>query len=176
MSEFVSLTCPSCGGKLQIGNDVDRFACSYCGCEHVVKRSGGIVSLAPVIEEIRSVKNGVDKTASELAIKRLQEEQNKVRKSIPDDNPGCLGKIGNLFIVVALLALLYGFFSLLSGEESSLIIALVVFAVFLILGIVIANQNAKNRIERNRPYLEKIASLQSEINRHMEIVNNKDDH
>ena len=110
MPEFVSLTWPSCGGKLQIGNDVDRFACSYCGSEHVVKRSGGIVSLAPVIEEIRSVKNGVDKTASELAIKRLQEEQNNLRKSIPDDNPGCLGKIGTFSITIAILALLYGFF------------------------------------------------------------------
>lgn len=175
MPEFVSLTCPSCGGKLQIGNDVDRFACSYCGSEHVVKRSGGIVSLAPVIEEIRSVKKGVDKTASELAIKRLQEEQNNVRKSIPDNNPGCLGKIGNLSIAIAIFALLYGFFGLLSDEVETLIIAFVVFVVFLIIGIVIAKQTEKNGIEQIRPYREKIACLQSEINRHLEIVNGNEE-
>lgn len=41
MADFVSLTCPSCNGKLQIGKDLDRFACSYCGTEFVVNRGGG---------------------------------------------------------------------------------------------------------------------------------------
>jgi sensor histidine kinase YesM len=74
MADYVSLTCPSCGGKLNITSDIERFACGHCGNEHIVKRGGGIVSLAPVIEHLIQVKNGVDKTASELAIKRLQEE------------------------------------------------------------------------------------------------------
>ena len=67
------------------------------------------------------------------------------------------------------------FFNLLSGEESSLMIALGVFVAFLIIGIVIVNQTAKNRIAQNKPYLEKISSLQSEINRHLEIVNGKEE-
>jgi len=40
MADFVSLTCPSCNGKLQIGKDLDRFACGYCGTEFVVNRGG----------------------------------------------------------------------------------------------------------------------------------------
>ena len=47
--------------------------------------------------------------------------------------------------------------------------------VFLIIFIVIAKQTQKNRIEQIRPYREKIASLQSEINRHLEIVNGKEE-
>jgi len=74
MEKFLTLTCPSCGGKLQITQDVDRFACSYCGVEHIVKRGGGIVSIAPVIESLKRVQEGTDKTASELAIVRLQKE------------------------------------------------------------------------------------------------------
>jgi hypothetical protein len=74
MRDFVTLTCPSCGGKLQITNDIDRFACSHCGNEHAVKRSGGIVALAPVVEGLAKVQAGTDKTASELAIVRLQRE------------------------------------------------------------------------------------------------------
>jgi primosomal protein N' len=74
MSDFVTLTCPSCGGKLEITNDIDRFACAHCGAEHVVRRGGGLVSLAPVVNEIRRVGVGVDKTASELAIRRLTNE------------------------------------------------------------------------------------------------------
>lgn len=74
MADFVSLTCPSCGGRLQIGNDVNRFACSYCGGEHIVQRSGGIVSLAPVVAGLEKLQVGVDKTAAELAIRRLKSE------------------------------------------------------------------------------------------------------
>ena len=74
MADVFSLTCPSCGGKLQITKDIERFACEHCGNEHIVKRSGGVLSLAPVVEGLRKVRVGVDKTASELAIRRLSEE------------------------------------------------------------------------------------------------------
>jgi hypothetical protein len=74
MADFVTLTCPSCGGKLEITSDIDRFACSHCGREHIVKRSGGIISLSPVVDELKKVGVGVDKTAAELAIVRLQKE------------------------------------------------------------------------------------------------------
>jgi predicted RNA-binding Zn-ribbon protein involved in translation (DUF1610 family) len=33
MPDYITLTCPSCGGKLNITNDMQRFACSYCGKE-----------------------------------------------------------------------------------------------------------------------------------------------
>jgi len=74
MTAFVTLSCPSCGSKLQVTNDLDRFACGACGNEHVVRRTGGIVSLAPVVEGLLEVKISVDKTASELAIPRLEKE------------------------------------------------------------------------------------------------------
>jgi hypothetical protein len=74
MGDFITLTCPTCGGKLQITSDIERFACGHCGNEHIVKRGGGIISLAPVTESMNNIKAGVDKTASELAIKRLLEE------------------------------------------------------------------------------------------------------
>lgn len=74
MSEFVTLACPSCGGKLEITKDIDRFACGHCGREHLVKRSGGMVSLDPILQSLQRVEAGVGKTASELAIVRLQKE------------------------------------------------------------------------------------------------------
>ena len=61
MANFVTLSCPSCGGKLQITQDVERFACSHCGQEHIVKRSGGIVSLSPVVDALKRVGAGGDK-------------------------------------------------------------------------------------------------------------------
>ncbi len=72
--DFVTLTCPTCGGKLKITSDINRFACGHCGNEHIVKREGGLVAIAPVIEGLNDVRIGVDKTASELAINRLRQE------------------------------------------------------------------------------------------------------
>jgi primosomal protein N' len=71
MADIINLTCPSCGGKLQISSDVNRFSCGYCGNEQIVVRSGGAITIAPVVEGLKEVKSGVDKTASELAIKRI---------------------------------------------------------------------------------------------------------
>ena len=74
MPDFITLSCPSCGYKLQITEDIDRFACVACGNEHIINRSGGIVTLKPVIDSIKSVQVGVDRTASEVAIVRLKQE------------------------------------------------------------------------------------------------------
>lgn len=74
MADFITLTCPSCGGKLQITNDIEQFVCGHCGNEHIVRRGGGIIAITHVIESIKKVQTGTDKTASELAIKRLKEE------------------------------------------------------------------------------------------------------
>ena len=52
MSDFITLSCPTCNGKLKITDDIDRFACVHCGNEHVVKRGGGVVSLKPVVEQL----------------------------------------------------------------------------------------------------------------------------
>lgn len=74
MSDFFTLSCPTCGGKLQITSDIDRFACGHCGNEHVVSRVGGTVSVTLVVEGLKKVQAGTDKTASELAIQRFKQE------------------------------------------------------------------------------------------------------
>jgi len=74
MPDFISLTCPTCGGKLQITPDIERFACAHCGNEHLVRRGAGVVSLAPVVESMDGLRRATDRTASEMAIRRLNEE------------------------------------------------------------------------------------------------------
>lgn len=71
MPDFITLTCPSCGGKLKITEDIERFACAHCGIEHLVRRGEGIVSLSPVF---KGIAKGVDNTAFELAITRLDKD------------------------------------------------------------------------------------------------------
>lgn len=45
MTEFVTLNCPTCGGKLDIGRSLSRLTCGFCGSEHLIFRDGATVSL-----------------------------------------------------------------------------------------------------------------------------------
>jgi hypothetical protein len=74
MPDILTLTCPTCGGRLQITHDIERFACAHCGNEHLVRRGTGVVTLAPVVESMDGLRRATDRTASELAIRRIQED------------------------------------------------------------------------------------------------------
>lgn len=45
MSDFITLQCPSCGGKLSVGNNVLSLKCEHCGVEHIIRREAGEVTL-----------------------------------------------------------------------------------------------------------------------------------
>jgi F0F1-type ATP synthase membrane subunit b/b' len=74
LADFITLSCPSCGGKLHITPDIDRFACAHCGNEHLVKRTGGVVALQPLADSLSGLKHATERTASELALRRLSDE------------------------------------------------------------------------------------------------------
>lgn len=75
MNNFIRLTCPACGGKLELSSSIEQFACAHCGTEHVVNRSGGIISLQPLTEGLQRIQKGTDRTAAELALQRLRAER-----------------------------------------------------------------------------------------------------
>jgi hypothetical protein len=60
---MIKLTCHSCGGKLEITPDIERFACGHCGNEWIVNRTGGIVSLKAVEEHLSKVQEHTKETA-----------------------------------------------------------------------------------------------------------------
>jgi ribosomal protein S27AE len=70
--KVVSLKCVNCGASLEIGPHVDNFACGYCGTKQRVDRGGGIVSLRKIETTLSEVRQATDRTASELALVRLQ--------------------------------------------------------------------------------------------------------
>lgn len=122
MADFITLSCPSCGGKLQITNDVERFSCSYCGTEQIVKRSGGIVSLAPVMEGLQKVQASTDRVGAELAIARLTTELEQSGKQLvvaKQKAQAASQKSGSileaLFITVALLVAAW--FLIVAGQN-----------------------------------------------------------
>jgi len=38
MSDFITMQCPNCGGKLNIAPNTFALKCEYCGCEHYIRR------------------------------------------------------------------------------------------------------------------------------------------
>lgn len=77
----LTLNCTNCGASLQVSQDMERFACGYCGTQQIVERRGGTVALKPLTDAIRLVQTGTDKTAAELALKRMGEELVTVQRS-----------------------------------------------------------------------------------------------
>ena len=45
MSDLITLTCPSCGGKLQVNPNATMLVCEHCGTEHMVHRDGDAITL-----------------------------------------------------------------------------------------------------------------------------------
>ena len=163
MADFVSLTCPSCGGRLELTEDIDRFACAHCGVEHVVRRSGSMVSLKPVVEGLARVQTGVDKTASELAIRRLtdeirdlQAERERVRRR--SDQVDSVSSIHTMYGLGALLLL----FAIGLALAESWLLALVFGASGLAL-IAIARVNERNNLSKDARVKKQLVALDNEL-------------
>ena len=45
MTDFITLSCPSCGAALSVSTSAASLKCGYCGNEHLVRRQGREISL-----------------------------------------------------------------------------------------------------------------------------------
>lgn len=45
MSDFITLSCPNCGGKLEVSPSTLSLVCQHCGVEHLVRREAGSILL-----------------------------------------------------------------------------------------------------------------------------------
>lgn len=171
MPDLVTLTCPTCGGKLQIANNIDRFACGYCGNEHIVQRSGGVISLEPVLDGLKVIKTGVDKTVSELAIQRLNAEIANLmtqKASIPTKTSGCIVFL-MLFSVLLLIILLVVSSKGVEGSGASIFFGLLI--VFFTFGFYF---NGRNNIRKKiSPIDEQIEEKTEELEYHRNIIKSK---
>jgi predicted RNA-binding Zn-ribbon protein involved in translation (DUF1610 family) len=77
IAHFISLNCASCGGTLEVYDDMERFACGYCGTEMAVQRRGGTAVLKPASAASIEEHNRAEK-AADLA--RLKEEAQSLSK------------------------------------------------------------------------------------------------
>lgn len=73
-SGVVALNCPGCGAALRVEQQAETHACRYCGVTLRVDHAQGAISLSLVADAVAGVQRGTDRTAAELAIRRLSED------------------------------------------------------------------------------------------------------
>lgn len=172
MSDIINLSCPSCGGKLQFTNDIERFACGYCGNELIVRRSGGIVSLSPVVNAIKDVQLGVDKTASELAITRLTNEKNRISAQIKalENQKSSKKSLSIIFPIFGFIMLSLGILLMTSSSDNSCGIMLILISITLFFASYIYFEEYKKNNQMINGLLEMIDELNVELDKHKKIV------
>ena len=174
MPDFISLTCPSCGSKLQITEGIERFTCSSCGNEHIIKRGGGIVSIAPVVEGLKEVKSGVDKTASELAIARLKDEIRELKAEREELKPDLKNiRLGMIFFAILGLIFIclsgsigYANNTPLVGLNIMTLVSIIGFGIFLFLFL-----NKKSNYKKDIQQINKaISEHEKELRKYQDFI------
>jgi len=168
---FIKLSCANCGAKLDVYEDMDRFACGYCGTEMFVQRRGGTVLLKALAEAIQKVQIGTDKTAAELALIRLDKElreakasQSEVREKLDKSGSG-IGGLGVFLVVMGLLL-----FSRLDNPALASVCGL---ALLLVAGFFVYNINAANKKVWTRQLVArsaKIVDIEKAIEKNRSVV------
>jgi hypothetical protein len=70
MSNLITLTCPSYGGRLEVTNNTERYVCAHCGNAHIVDPGVRAESLAGEVEQVRL----------RMDIRQVEEDLSMLRK------------------------------------------------------------------------------------------------
>ncbi len=191
-SDFITLNCPSCGGSLKVTGCADQFVCKYCGKEHVIRRHGNTISVAPVVEKLDRIVTGVDRQASELAIVRLEKEIQEMSDRIkrrdfvtqpattllphPTTNENIAGVALTLAGLIAMFSVCCGTVDkswMVTGMAVAAVIAGLGFAAMIFLGSAARTDNQLRRHEELKQFIqvrEELKKKQAQKAMHLDIV------
>ena len=89
MEDIVTLTCPTCGGKLEVGKNTSVLKCEHCGNEHLVRREDGAVTLESFARCPKCGRNDrVEKVTSILRSQKQEINTREQRTSVYYDREG----------------------------------------------------------------------------------------
>ena len=169
---IVSLKCTGCGASLDITPDLEVFTCTYCGARQMVRRGGGTVSLKPLEEAISRVQQGTDRTASELAVRRLREDLTAADRELQRlrdefqkaDAGGQIVMFGGMGLCV---------FLVLFGQIFLAVLALIIAIAFAIplFSRRFLGSARKSFAECEQRLAAKSKQIDSELQRHLELLN-----
>ncbi len=80
--KMIKLSCKSCGAKLELTEDVDRFSCGFCGNEFLVERKGGMVVLKDVHESLKRIEQTSEAARENTQVLADQVRLPKMKKRI----------------------------------------------------------------------------------------------
>jgi len=178
MSDLISFTCRSCRTKTQVPKNLERFACASCGSEHIVTRSGGIVSISLVEGSINEVKPGVDKITAELDLYRLKRDINRLKNNLENLQKGGFGWEVYIFLLIT------GLLSTIAGITSSISSTMpwmtpifyipgILMLIFGSIGIIRARAAAESEKERILEIIRKIETKETELKDKQSLFNNQ---
>lgn len=177
MVDFVTLTCPSCGGKLQGANNIELFICTHCGVEHILKSGGGVVALHPETKRLDDIKLDTGRTASKLAIRRLSVEISSLQRSVnqlekPQKTDWLGWRRGIGSVVVGIGGFIVALANINSGLEEELICLFPSTILLMIFGVskIWRLSNKVKPTERIKGIKKTIIEKSKELNEHREIV------
>lgn len=173
-SDFITLACPNCGGRLQITPDIERFTCQFCGYEHLVRRSGGMVSLEPVVQAMNMMGVGVskigtssEKQAAEQSIARLKQEIQAINYKLSETPPRGMN-LGWFFFGLLISGCSYFFFSAAIENGSAIWILGVIVAIGGIIVVTFSSTKGKpNPVHAE--LMKTLAEKQADLERNYEI-------
>lgn len=187
-SNFITLACPNCGGKLTITTDLERFACQFCGNEHIVRRSGGTISLEPVMkmmhtinDNINNMSSGLDlvksiseKQAAEMAIKRINKEIEDLQKQRASLESGST-TTWLIFGISAIVCLISIVVLVAAGDMRIIKVFFIPGAILggfmTIIGLITGIAVSSSRKKREQQIDSQMSQKIQELNRNQQIIN-----
>lgn len=85
VNDFITMSCPSCGGNLSISPNMPTLICQYCGVEHMIRREAGSVLLESFARCPQCSRN--DKVQKVSAVLASQPYTPLAQKLSPPDMP-----------------------------------------------------------------------------------------
>jgi len=101
--DFITLSCPNCGGSLKVTEEKERYICPHCGQEHLLRLR---VGLEPVLEKLQGVRKGVERAADEFALQRLGDEMERLQQEL-QANRRSFGRGGQFLLTGAFVLVIY---------------------------------------------------------------------
>lgn len=102
-ADFISLSCPNCGGTLQVTEEKARYVCPHCGQEHLLRVRAG---LEPALEKLQGVQQGVERAADELALQRLGDDMERLQQEA-QANKRFFGRGGQILMTGVFVLVIY---------------------------------------------------------------------
>lgn len=165
---------PFVWGKLEFTEDIERFACGYCGNEHLVRRGGGVVSLQPVLEKLEEVQATTERAASELAIPRLEREIKELyrqRAQITEKKEEGWTGISGLILMLGPIVLLVAIFTNFKSTLANLICGAVWLGAVVFFALYFQRLMANKQTDARAAALdEEITAKRMELDRHKQRI------